>query len=218
MQLESLQQNISSQVMAHPIVAAITAKQMNRIQYRTYMEDVYAYAQHSAQVIGLAGVRLINTQPDLARYLFHHADEELGHDKWAASDLRDLGMADSAIAASTPSSACLRMIGLEYYYAQMANPIGLLGWMFVLESLGGNIGGQIARGIDTALNLNGKGTYFLAGHGEADAHHSEDLFRVISNNVKDPADVEVFLRMAREGRELYCGILDHAYASAPLVR
>jgi heme oxygenase len=216
MQLETLQKTISSQVLAHPIVGAIQAKTMNILQYRTYMEDVYAYAQHSSQVIALSAVRLIDRQPELARYLLHHADEELGHDKWAASDLRDLGMTEAQLAASRPSPACLRMIGLEYYFAQHANPVGLLGWMFVLESLGGHIGGQIARGIDAALELQGKGTYFLAGHGEADAHHSEDLFRVINANVTEAADREAFACMAREGRELYCQILDHAYAAAPL--
>ncbi len=88
--------------------------------------------------------------------------------------------------------------------------------MFVLESLGGNIGGQIATGIDAALNLKGKETDFLQGHGEADSHHSVDLFRVISTHIKDPADIEAFQRMAREGQELYSAILDHAFAAAPL--
>lgn len=217
MQLETLQQDIYSQVTTHPLVEAISARRMDRKQYRTYMEDVYAYAQHSSQVIALSGVRLMDRQPDLARYLLHHADEELGHDKWAASDLGDLGLSPADIAASRPSSACLRMIALEYYYAEHENPVGLLGWMFVLESLGGKIGGKIARGIDQALQLNGRGTYFLAGHGDADTHHAEDLFRVISANVTSVADQEAFTRMAGEGRELYGSILDHAYATAPLV-
>lgn len=217
MQLEQMQQNITRAVMTHPLVAAIEARKMNRLQYRAYMEDVYAYAQHSSQVIGLAGVRLVGTHPLLAQYLLHHAVEELGHDKWAASDLRDLGFTDAQLAASRPSSPCLRMIGLEYFYAQHANPVGLFGWMFVLESLGGAVGGQIARAIDEALNLNGKGTYFLSGHGEADTHHAEDLFRVISSGVTSPSDREVFTRMAREGQDLYTQILDHAYAAAPLI-
>lgn len=174
------------------------------------MADVYCYALHSAQVIAIAGSRLVLSHPSLAQYLFRHAEEELGHDKWAASDLQDLGLSPSDIRNIVPSSPCMRMIALEYYYAAHANPVGLFGWMFVLESLGGKLGGSIATAIDQALKLGGKGTYFLHGHGEADAHHSEDLYTVISVNVESAEDQAAFLYMARESEDLYCGILDNA--------
>lgn len=213
MQLDHLQQRITDRVMAHLLVESIRNKSMERGQYRAYMEDVYAYAQHSSPVIGMAGTRLVPRQPELAQYLLHHAVEELGHEKWAAADLRDLGMSDTEIQTSRPSAACLRMVGLEYFYAQHANPVGLFGWMFVLESLGGRVGGQVSRGIDEALGLQGKGVYFLSGHGEADEHHSADLTRVIGTHVKGAQDEEAFLRMADEGEDLYCAILDHAWAA-----
>ena len=86
----------------------------------------------------------------------------------------------------------------------------------MLESLGGQVGGQVAKAIDNALSLSGRATYFLAGHGEADAHHSEDLRRVIGTHLTKPGDQEPFLRMARESQELYCEILDHAFAARAL--
>lgn len=210
MDLRALQEKVSNRIMSSDIVQQLMRGNITVDQYRTYMADVYCYALHSSQVIALAGSRLVLSHPPLAQYLFRHAEEELGHDKWAASDLQDLGLSSSDIRNITPSSPCFRMIGLEYYYAAHANPIGLFGWMFVLESLGGRIGGRIAQAVDQVLRLNGKATYFLRGHGEADAHHSEDLYAVISANVKSEEDRATFLYMARESEDLYRAILDNA--------
>jgi pyrroloquinoline quinone (PQQ) biosynthesis protein C len=211
MDLRRIQNDVTDRLMSTKIVQVLKRGEMTRAQYRTYMQDVYCYALHSSQVIGLSGCRLVLSHPNLSQYLLHHATEELGHDKWAALDLKDLGMSDADIAAIAPSTPCLRMIGLEYYYAAHANPIGLFGWMFVLETLGGRVGGSISQAIDQSLGLQGKGVYFLRGHGEADAHHSEDLFAVITEGVTNAQDREVFLRMVRESEDLYRGILDNAY-------
>lgn len=210
MDLRSLQDNIEIRLMSAEIIRTLFDGKLSLNQYQIYMSDVYCYALHSSQVIALAGTRLVLSHPPLAEYLFHHASEELGHDKWAASDLQDLGLSAADIRNVAPSSPCARMIGLEYYYAAHANPVGLFGWMFVLESLGGKVGGKIAQAIDQTLKLDGKGIYFLRGHGEADAHHSEDLYRVISENVKSQEDRDAFLFMARESEDLYCAILDNA--------
>ncbi len=214
MQLEALQQRIVNSITTHPLIQAIPRKELELAQYRTFMKDVYSYAKHSPQIIALTAVRLFEKSPDLARYCVGHAAEEVGHDKWAASDLRDLGMTDQDIKDVRPSSPCLRLIGLEYFYAQHLNPMGMIGWMFVLESLGGNVGNSLAASIDEALELKGKGTYFLGGHGEADIEHSKDLFEVIAATVKEPLDVEAFERMALEGEQLYCSMMDHAFATA----
>jgi heme oxygenase len=174
------------------------------------MIDVYCYALHSSQVIAGAGSRLVLSHPALAEYLFRHAVEELGHDKWAESDLNDLGLGADDIKNAVPSSPCARMIALEYYYSAHANPVGLFGWMFVLESLGAKVGGSLAQAVDQVLQLNGKATYFLRGHADADAHHSEDLYSVISANVKSSKDQDAFFLMTRESGDLYCEILNHA--------
>ena len=213
MDLRDLQKQAVDRLMSTKIVTNLMQGKVSLEQYKTYMCDVYSYALHSSQVIALAGSRLVLSHPPLAEYLFRHAEEELGHDKWAESDLADLGLFPAEIKAVLPSSPCIRMIGLEYYYAAHANPIGLFGWMFVLETLGGKSAGGISTAIDKCLNLNGKATYFLRGHGDADALHSEDLCSVIGENVKDPEDVRTFLYVLAESEALYCEILDHAFSA-----
>lgn len=215
MDLRALQQQATGRLMSTKIVNDLTQGKVTLEQYRTYMCDVYSYALHSSQVIALAGSRLVLSHPPLAQYLFRHAEEELGHDQWAASDLADLGLSTLEIKKVAPSSPCIRMIGFEYYYAAHANPIGLFGWMFVLETLGGKSASGISKAIDQALKLNGKATYFLRGHGDADAQHSEDLCTVIGDGVTSPEDVETFLYTVAESESLYCDILDHAFNAQP---
>jgi hypothetical protein len=184
---------------------------LGKENYRQYMADVYCYALHSAQVIAAAGSRLVLSHPPLADYLLDHSREELGHDRWASRDLVDLGLNESQIAALNPSDPCQKMIGLEYYFAHHGNPIGLFGWMLALEGLGGQIGGSMAKGIDACLNLNGKGVYFLAGHGEADTHHSADLLEVSDKHITDPGDRALVGRVGRLARDCYVGILENCY-------
>jgi heme oxygenase len=211
MDLGHIQKQAVATIMSTRLVQSIQQRDVTKSQYAAYLCDVYAYALHSSQVIALAGTRLALTHPPLAHYLFEHAAEELGHDRWAASDLRDLGMSEDTIRHLRPSSPCGRMIALEYFVAAHGNAAGLFGWLFVLESLGGKVGGGIADTLDRALGLEGKAVYFLRGHGEADAHHSADLNKVISENLKDEDDIAAFSRMAEESSDLYRAILDNAY-------
>jgi pyrroloquinoline quinone (PQQ) biosynthesis protein C len=210
MDLRQMQQQVATRLMSTQLVQARQKGQATRDHYRAYLIDVLAYARQSSIVIGTAASRLVLSHPSLAEYLFRHASEELGHEQWVAADLRDLGLSDAEISASRPSSACLRMIGLEYFYAQHDNAVGLFGWMFVLESLGGKVGGGLAEAINKSLKLDGKALYFLRGHAEADSHHSEDLYRVIAEFVTASEDQQAFLRLAGESQDLYCGILDSA--------
>ena len=45
----------------------------------------------------------------------------------------------------------------------MANPVGLFGWLYVLEAMGDDLGGMVAKALGNALQLD-SGLKFLAGH------------------------------------------------------
>ena len=64
------------------------------------------------------------------------------------------------------------MIGFEYFTAGYDNPVGLFGWLYVLESMGDDLGSQVSAAIDQALGLDGKALRFLAGHGINDVAHT----------------------------------------------
>ncbi len=119
-----------------------------------------------------------------ACYLLHRAREELGHDQWALDDLAAMGIGEAEMRASRPVPACAAMVGYEHYIAMHANPVGLFGWMYILEAMGDNLGFLASDSITDTEGLTG-GVKFLAGHGEADADHTVDLTEQITENVRD---------------------------------
>lgn len=182
-------------------VASVLAGEADPGVYSRYLTNVWHYAQHSATVIGLAGSRCVHEHPKLADYLLHHAREELGHEKWAIDDLAALGLGGEALEATRPTTSCAAMIGFEYYIAGHANPVGLFGWLYVLESMGDDLGGVVSDRIRESLDVP-SGVKFLQGHGEADEEHTKDIIEQIERNVC-PADLPDVHYVADVVAELY---------------
>jgi heme oxygenase len=182
--LLQVRRNVLEQIKASRAGTRVLSGEGSREVYTKYLMNVWHYAQHSAIVIGMAGARAVARAPELADYLLHHAREELGHEQWALDDLAALGIGKDEVRASRPVPACAAMIGYEYYIAAHANPIGLFGWLYVLEAMGEDLGGTIAEKLRADLGLE-QGVKFLAGHGEADEAHTADLTQQIKEHVSD---------------------------------
>ena len=182
--LNSVRQRVLDGITATPIVASVLAGNADQQAYARYLTNVWHYAQHSSTVIGLAGSRCVARHPDLAAYLLHHAQEELGHEQWALDDLAVLGVTPDRVRTSRPVVSCAAMIGYEYYVAGVANPVGLFGWLYVLESMGDDLGGMVAEALGSTLKLD-SGLKFLAGHGEADVAHTKDIIEQIEQHIDE---------------------------------
>ena len=182
--LLKVRQQVLEGIKATDTLTNLIAGKLEPRVYARYLTNVWHYAQHSAIVIGTAGSRCVTDDPALAHYLLHHAREELGHDQWALDDLAAMGIGEDAVRASRPTPSCAAMVGVEYYPAMYANPVGLFGWMYVLEAMGDDLGFLASDSISSSMGLAG-GVKFLAGHGEADAEHTVDLTEQIAENVRD---------------------------------
>lgn len=209
-QLKSLRSGTLQRLQSSELFRRLMGTSINKNIYAGYLINVYHYAKHSARVISLAGSRCVTSHPQLAAYLMRHATEEIGHEEWAHSDLLELGVSEQRIAESRPGVSCTSMIGMEYYVAGYWNPVALFGWLFVLEALGDDVGGLVAKKLDASLQLAGKGSYFLAGHSEADHDHIKDITDTIEKYMKDERDIADMLHIAQTSCELYLGILQEA--------
>jgi pyrroloquinoline quinone (PQQ) biosynthesis protein C len=202
--LLEVRQYVHEAIQTAPAVQQILNGQPALASYKAYLTDVWHYAQHSAAVIGLAGARCVADNPMLADYLLHHAREELGHEKWALDDLAAIGVAHAAIASTRPSPSCAAMIGYEYYLAGHANPVGLFGWLYVLEAMGEDLGPVISQRLSKALGATDH-VHFIQGHGEVDVAHTKELTQQISTHVR-AADMPEINHVADVIARLYVGI------------
>jgi pyrroloquinoline quinone (PQQ) biosynthesis protein C len=178
--------------------------------YSRYLVNAYHYAQYSPKVMAMAAARTTDTHPELSRYLLHHADEEQGHHKWALEDLSDLGVAETEARAARPVPACAAMIGYVHYVAAYANPVGLFGWMYILEAVGNDLGATAAKHLKASLGpkASDRGLRFVGRHAMSDTDHTKDLTEQIVKHVRgdDMADVchvadviaDLYVRMFRE--------------------
>jgi pyrroloquinoline quinone (PQQ) biosynthesis protein C len=213
-ELSALRERSLSRVRGTPLVRSILAGDVPRAAYARYMSDVHQYALHSPVVIATAGARASLTHPEVARYLIHHAGEELGHDKWARADLESLGVSRDAIDSARPSVPCMAMIGVEYFWAAHGNPVAILGWTFALEALGDDVGHVVADALAKVMPGRAKSTVFLKGHGEADHDHIRDIVEVIEKHVTAPRDRADLLYVAAVSADFYAQIVEAATGEA----
>lgn len=191
-------------------VKALFSGKPDLAAYARYLANAYHYAQYSPRVMALAAARTTDSHPELSRYLLHHADEEQGHYRWALEDLSDLGVGEAEAVASRPVPACAAMIGYVHYVAAYANPVGIFGWIYVLESVGSDLGATAAQRLTATLGprVKDRGLRFVARHGTSDVEHTRELTQQIESHVRgrDLADVchvadvvaDLYVRMFRE--------------------
>ena len=170
--------------------------------YGRYLVNAYHYAGHSPKVMAIAAARAMDDHPELAAYLLKHAYEERGHDAWALADLRSLGVDEAEAKAADPVPSCSAMIGYVHYVAEVANPVGLLGWMYLLEGMGEDLGATVAARLRDALPA-GASARFVSGHGVADAAHAHELSEKIEDHVRTEASVRAVHRVADVVADLY---------------
>jgi len=185
------------------VVKALFAGTPDPNAYVRYLINAYNYAQYSPKVMAIAAARCMDTHPELATYLLHHADEEQGHDKWAFEDLRDLNVSEAEVRAARPVPSCAAMIGYIHYVAGYANPVGLFGWMYVLEAVGNDLGTLVAKRLKEVLGLSGRGLRFVARHGLSDTDHTKDLTQQIQNYVRRNEDLTEVYHVADVVADLY---------------
>lgn len=171
--------------------------------YVRYLINAHHYAQYSPKVMAIAAARCIDTHPALATYLLHHAREEQGHEQWALEDLRDLNVSESVVQATRPVPSCAAMIGYVHYIAGYANPLGLFGWMYVLEAVGNDLGTLVAQRLKDVPGLPKGGMRFIAGHGISDTDHTQDLTQQIHSHVRQYEDLAEVAQVADVVADLY---------------
>jgi hypothetical protein len=69
----------------------------------------------------------------VADYCGRHIEEELGHDDWLLEDLAFLGVDPEDVRTRPPSPTVAALVGAQYYWIRHVHPVGLLGYVLLLE-------------------------------------------------------------------------------------
>jgi pyrroloquinoline quinone (PQQ) biosynthesis protein C len=212
--LRAVRERVRKGLEGTALVRAALAGAPDPALYARYLTNAFHYAGHSPKVMAIAAARCLDRHPELAAYLLKHADEERGHDAWALADLRDLGVDEATTRAAAPVPSCAAMIGYVHYVAGVANPVGLFGWMYVLEAVGEDLGTALGERLKTAFP-GGLRHRFVAGHGLADVGHTHEIAERIERHVIDEGDRRDVDRVADVVAVLYVGMFREIGEAAP---
>ena len=160
------------------------------------------YAPHSSKVMAIAASRCTDDHPALATYLLRHAQEEQPHSEWARKDLLDLGVSGEEIDAARPVPSCAALIAYTYFTAAYARPVGLFGWMYILEAVGNDLGSDAAKQLTQGLHVGKKALRFVGGHAVADRAHIKEIEREIERHARGNELAEVVF-VAEVSADLY---------------
>lgn len=93
--------------------------------------------------------------------------------------------------------------GYMFHYADQANPVGLLGAMFIIEGLGAKRASGWAARFQEILGLADSQVHFMRYHQEADSEHTGNLEAILTSGMLSAADADEIVRCAQVVARLY---------------
>jgi hypothetical protein len=127
-------------------------------------------------------LQLAETDPlrdRLAGYLSQHIDEEEDHDDWTLEDLGSIGLSRQEILERIPLPTTAAFVGSQYYWIFHHHPVGLLGYISVLESDPGTA--EIYDDLERRTGLPRPLFRTYRMHGELDPQHARELEEFIDS-------------------------------------
>lgn len=109
----------------------------------------------------------------LIDYFEHHIPEERGHDEWLVEDLESIGVSRDEVLDRLPPPTIAALVGAQYYWVQHVHPVGLLGYIALLEGYP-----PLRQDVDRMQANTGYGARAfrtLVLHTELDDAHGDDL-------------------------------------------
>ena len=186
-----------------PIVARLIAGRLRREDYRALLFNLRQQVVEGACWIGRAASHFSPAHDQLRSMFLRHA----------VAEHRDYHLLEANYVAAGGSLAQIREgqknIGSEalsafmYQAASRPDPVGLLGAMFIIESLGERLAGSWAEAIRTQLGLGADAVSFLAYHGANDAAHLDHFETALALAATDQAAADDIVRHARIVARLY---------------
>jgi hypothetical protein len=186
-----------------PLISRLLSGRLRVEDYRRLLLNLRQQVVEGSRWIARAASSLDAAHGELRSLFIRHAVAE--HRDYLLLE-RNFAAAggDTSLIESTP-----RNIGSEalnawmFHAASQANPVGLLGAMFVIEGLGERLAAPWAELAQQQLGLPDEAFTFLRYHGANDGDHLDMFNDAVALAVSTAADAEDVVRHARITARLY---------------
>jgi pyrroloquinoline quinone (PQQ) biosynthesis protein C len=186
----------------------------DRELYKGLMTQLFHYTRFNS--INQA-MTVMNASPNdraLLRFVFRHADEELGHEHMVVHDLKALGLVSDVdeLEAAHKVPAVDALINYLKGVATSEGPIPRLGYSYWAEDVYTHIEPML-RSMRTSLDLTDRQMTFFVAHAEIDSEHSEEVRRIIAKTVHTEEQCNAVLRVAETTLWLTTEMLQQVYGA-----
>jgi hypothetical protein len=195
--------DFESALLKVPVIARLSSSRLRIEDYRALLRNIRQQVIEGSRWISLAASNLGPVHEELRSLFVRHAvaehrDFRLLEDNYVAA-----GGAVDEIRGARKNVGSEALSAFMYHAAGRPDPIGLLGAMFVIESLGERLAGPWSLLIRDQLGLDAAATSFLAYHGANDEAHLDMFDRALALAVTDEAAGNDIVRHARIVARLY---------------
>lgn len=146
----------------------------NKEAYAWFLSQTYYYVCHSVRLLCASAALFKQEEQHFHRRFISHMSEENSHELLALRDLQKLGYKIEDFPELAPTKT---MYEIQYYKIEHIDPINLMGYILVLETMAGHDFKWLNQEV---TGLYGKEcAKFIRVHAEEDEDHIEKALKVV---------------------------------------
>lgn len=188
-----------------PLIQDGISGKISRETYISYLTEAYHHVKHTTPLLMLVGSKIPHEKEWIRNVIAEYIEEELGHQEWILSDIKNAGGDSEAVRNGKPRMATELMVSYAYDSVLRINPISFFGMVFVLEGTSINLATQAGESIMKSLGLDKKCFSYLSSHGSLDIKHM-GFFEKIMIKITDKKDQEDIIHMAKIMFQLFANV------------
>ena len=189
-----------------PSVAAMSEKVRNfpwenKEAYAWFLSQTYYYVCHSVRLLCASAALFSQEDQQYHRRFISHMSEENAHELLALRDLQKLGYQMKDFPELAPTKT---MYEIQYYKIEHIDPINLMGYILVLETMAGHDFKWLKEKV---TGLYGKEcAKFIQVHADEDPDHIEKALNVVEKLAPERlANIDIAME---QSARLYIEMLD----------
>lgn len=186
-----------------PILARLEKGTFTRDDYKRLLCNLRAQVVEGARWITRAASSFDRNHLEMRSTVIQHAQDEHRDYELLEKDYQSIGGSLDEIQQTPRNIGTEALNGYLMHQASQANPVQLLGAMFIIEGLGEKMATRWADKICSGLRLEKENTQFLRYHGANDESHFERLYDMLDTDHVNEETAAEIVKTAKVVARLY---------------
>jgi Iron-containing redox enzyme len=186
-----------------PILRRLDVGTFTRGDYSTLLRNLRPQVVEGARWISRCASSFDRDHADIRSVVIGHARDEHRDYEVLESDFQKLGGDLDELRGQPRNVGTEALHAFLMHRASRANPVDLLGAMWIIEGLGQKMASDWAKRIEELTDCGAEATRFIRYHGENDESHMDKLYGLLDRCCSTELLAEAIVKTARVTARLY---------------